>query len=191
MQQRNTKKPPSTHWAEPHRHLGRFAMHTSSVREVRDWLRRRMALRPTGALIPAQIAEDAILMTSELATNALLHTPDSGGRGAFVVSAFFYTDCLRISVRGPVADSVRRPDSVLRHTRQGRGSVAYGRGLFLVNALARTWGSVAARQGTEVYFTLSWPQADRARAAHDVRVPRAVHPSSSTWTRPASRAAGW
>lgn len=153
MYERSVYKPPCPNRAEPHRHLGRFPRHSVSVRDVREWLRRRMNLRSGSAQIPVPVAEDALLITSEITTNALLHTPNPGQRGAFVVSAFFYTNCLRISIRNNTASQVPVP-----HLQElpPTPDAEHGRGLAIVNALATTWGTEPARQGPAVYFTLDW-----------------------------------
>lgn len=157
MYERSTHKPPASNRPEPHRHLGRFPRHAVSVKEVRDWLRRRMNLRPTSARIPESVTEDALLITSEITTNALLHSPSSGQRGAFVVSAFFYTHCMRVSIRGGSTTRTRTPHlRVLPATPDAE----HGRGLFIVNVLASTWGSEHTRNGSAVFFTLDWEAPD-------------------------------
>ncbi|WP_017586208.1 ATP-binding protein [Nocardiopsis ganjiahuensis] len=98
-----------------------------------------------------------LLITSEITTNALLHSLSAGRRGAFVVSAFFYTHCLRVSVRSVSAARTRAP-----HLRVLPVSpdAEHGRGLLLVNALASTWGSEPTRNGPAVYFTLDWEPSE-------------------------------
>lgn len=164
MEQRSTRKPPCRTWAEPHRYLGRFARNAHAVGEVRDWLRRRMSLRPTGARIPGSVAEDTLLMTSEITTNALLHTPEPGGSGAFVVSACFYTRCLRVSVRCTTGSAAggSPPGAPPLRVHSAHALAEHGRGLALVDALAATWGSEPGRPGRAVYFTVDWPPVGRA-----------------------------
>ena len=160
MYERSVYKPPCPNRAEPQRHLGWFPRHVISVREVRDWLRRRMNLRPTPARIPAPVTEDALLIASEITTNALLHTPNSGQRGAFVVSAFFYTNCLRISIRG---NAPSRTPTLRLQPRLLSSDTEHGRGLAIVNALASTWGTENTRKGPAVFFTLDWDAQEKAR----------------------------
>lgn len=170
-------------WAEPHRHLGRFARDAHAVGEARDWLRRRMSLRPAGALIPGSVAEDTLLMTSEITTNVLLHTPEPGGHGAFVVSAFFYARCLRISVRCTTGSAAggSPPRAVPLRPQSAHALAEHGRGLALVDALATTWGSEPGRPGQAVYFTVDWDPVDSASTE---RTP-------APWTGFSSQAAGW
>ena len=159
MYERSMHKPPGLNQPEPRRHLGRFPRCATSVKEVRDWLRRRMELRPTSGRIPTSVTEDALLITSEITTNALLHTPNPGRRGAFVVSAFFYTHCLRVSIRCAGVEQTHAPH--LRAT-QPTSDCEGGRGLVLVNALAATWGSEPTRNGSAVYYTLDWGALEQA-----------------------------
>lgn len=83
--------------------------------------------------------EVAVLLTSELVTNAILH-----GMPPVELVAFPVPDGLRVEVHdtglGPLA--VREP---------GQDSVD-GRGLHLVEALAHRWGSLTEAAGKVVWF---------------------------------------
>lgn len=76
------------------RFVGRFPHQLTSVKDARDWLRQRLDL----ARVPAPPAQDALLALSEIATNALLHSPNGESRGALFVSLFAYPNCLRVCV---------------------------------------------------------------------------------------------
>jgi anti-sigma regulatory factor (Ser/Thr protein kinase) len=98
------------------------------------------------------VLETAELLTTELVTNALVHT----GRGA-VLKVTVTGRRLRVEVR----DFVRpRPSRLL----MGRGSDADatgGRGLLLVAALADTWGVRGHALGKSVWFELTCAAAAR------------------------------
>lgn len=84
----------------------------------------------------------AALLTSELATNAVLHTADR-----FVVEVANTGHGLRVVVRdsSPEPPVVRPPQQVGAH----------GRGMRLVDAVSTTWGSERIRDnGKDVWFEL-------------------------------------
>jgi len=86
---------------------------------VADWMCR--------ARIPEAILETAVLVTSELAANAVVH-----GRSGLDVTMVMGIDLVRIEVRdtAPGMPSVREADDY----------DPGGRGLHIVNALATRWG---------------------------------------------------
>jgi anti-sigma regulatory factor (Ser/Thr protein kinase) len=137
------------------RFLGLFPSRPASVRDARDWLRQRLDL----VRIPAPPTDDALLILSEITTNALLHAPGGEPSGAFVVSVFTHRHNLRISVR-TTRDSRAIPClEVVRADPEAE----HGRGLFLVDALASTWGVERTRSGPAVFFTLEWGDAEPSR----------------------------
>ncbi|MEU9479825.1 ATP-binding protein [Streptomyces sp. NPDC048191] len=80
--------------------------------------------------VPGEIRDDAVLVTSELVTNALVHTA-----GERITCRLRGTaDRIRIEAEdregGPALPAVRRAGPEDQH----------GRGLFLVDALSRDWG---------------------------------------------------
>jgi anti-sigma regulatory factor (Ser/Thr protein kinase) len=119
----------------------------TAVAEVRVALRELLRRRSWGEEDQAHIAE---LLTSELATNALVHTDRDaevtatlvGGRQAVAQAA----DRLRVEVRDFVARHpvLRKPDS------EGTN----GRGLLLVQSLADAWGVRPLGAGKVVWFEL-------------------------------------
>lgn len=117
------------------RKLGRADLR--AVPEARRALRE--LLRPWGGPERSAIAE---LLTSELVTNALVHTDDDA-----VLTATVEPDRLRVEVRDFVA---RRPSPRVPvaddHTN--------GRGLMLVQSLADAWGVHAHGVGKAVWFEL-------------------------------------
>ena len=99
-----------------------------SVGQARAFVRRSLqSLGLDGALDPA------LLLTSELATNAVLHA-----RSGFTVCVERRGDRVRVSLLD---------DSPVRPTRRTHGLQATtGRGLALVDTLAVEWGAVEASQ---------------------------------------------
>ncbi|GHE24677.1 hypothetical protein GCM10017778_00200 [Streptomyces vinaceus] len=110
-----------------------------AVSEVRRALRELMRQR-----CPADTAEVAELLITELVTNALVHT-DQGAE----VSARLAADRLRVEVRDYAS---RRPRPYVPTADDG----THGRGLMLVQALADAWGVDASVQagGKVVWFEL-------------------------------------
>ncbi len=92
--------------------------------------------------VAPSLIETALLLTSELVTNAYVH---EGSESELTVRRRAH--CLRVEVKdtgcGAVemnAPDVERPD---------------GRGLWIVSALADRWGSVRLRNGKKVWFELA------------------------------------
>ncbi len=87
----------------------------------------------------------AVLLVSELVTNALLH-----GRPPVELHAQRTPDGLRVEVRDGAAQ-----EPVVRDTPL---DVPGGQGLRLVEALASRWGWAPAGRGKSVWFELDQPQ---------------------------------
>ena|ERR1700691_72737 len=88
--------------------------------------------------------DDAVLLTSELVTNAILH----GGLGD-VVLTIGSCDCqFRVDVQG-TSSSFPRPAPAAVDSEVGRGMV-------LVNAIADEWGYYRVPGSTGVFFVLNF-----------------------------------
>ncbi|MER7921798.1 MULTISPECIES: ATP-binding protein [unclassified Streptomyces] len=118
------------------RRLGRADLR--AVPEARRALRE--LLRHWGRPGRSEIAE---LLTSELLTNALIHTDDDA-----VLTATVGPRGLRVEVRDFVA---RRPRLHVPDADDG----THGRGLVLVQSLADSWGVSAHGVGKSVWFELA------------------------------------
>lgn len=117
------------------RRLGRADLR--AVPEARRALRE--LLRHWGKPGRSEIAE---LLTSELVTNALVHTDREA-----VLTAMVEPHGLRVEVRDFVA---RRPRPSVSDADDG----THGRGLLLVQSLADAWGVRAHGVGKSVWFEL-------------------------------------
>lgn len=110
----------------------------ASVREARAEVRKQ--LEGWGLAEHTDLVDTAELLVSELATNALLH---SASRFRLTLSAAHGV------LRCEVADTGRRTPQVLQ-----AGGAESGRGMFLVDALARRWGCHQDGPGKTVWFEL-------------------------------------
>lgn len=110
----------------------------SAVREARAEVRRQ--LEGWGLADLDDVADVAELLVSELATNALLHSASR-----FRLTLFAAHGILRCEVQ----DAGRRVPKVL-----DAGASESGRGMFLVDTLARRWGCHQDGVGKTVWFEL-------------------------------------
>ncbi len=94
--------------------------------------------------------DEAVLLTSELCTNALQHT-HSGTDGTFEVTVYHRPDSLRIEVRDDGSASAPVLKSLDSCSEDGRG-------LEIVARLAHRWGQRGDEFGRCVYFELRWGQ---------------------------------
>ena len=94
------------------------------------------------------VADDAVLLTSELASNAIAHTV-SGDGGKFIVTVYRADARLRVEVRDD--GSAKAP--VTRRACEAGDS---GYGLALVERIASHWGHCGGRRSRVVWFELEW-----------------------------------
>ncbi|MEV5503499.1 ATP-binding protein [Nonomuraea fuscirosea] len=90
--------------------------------------------------------DDVVLLTSELATNAILHTR-SGAGGSFTVTVASSETGVRVFVSDAGSDG---PPCVCRTSTQSTS----GRGLPLIEALSHRWGFTREAGTTTVWFEL-------------------------------------
>ncbi|MFD5568319.1 ATP-binding protein [Streptomyces cadmiisoli] len=120
-----------------------FDPRPTSVRQARAEVRRRLegwGLAERDGTGDDDLVATAELLVSELATNALLHAA-----GPFRLTVTAAHGVLRCEV----ADGGRRTPRVVE-----AGTGESGRGMFLVDALARRWGCHQDGAGTTVWFEL-------------------------------------
>jgi len=94
------------------------------------------------------LADDVILLTSELCTNTLQHS-QSGNGGTFEVTVYHGPDSLRIEVRDDGSASIPARRVLESFTENGRG-------LEIVACLAHRWGQRGDEHGRTVYFEFRW-----------------------------------
>ncbi len=109
------------------------------VRQARNFVARVLAGFPA--------ADDALLLASELVTNAIMHTA-SGAGGTFTITASRYGNRAWIAVRDGGGDKA----PVIRPVSRDRES---GFGLGLVDKLADRWGYDGDERGRVVWFEVS------------------------------------
>jgi serine/threonine-protein kinase RsbW len=128
-------------WRSPRPRRRVFPGHASQVSHAR-----RFVLR---ALTGCKRADDAALLTSELATNAIRHTR-SGEDGSFAIMLLWRPHAVIVAVTDAGAPTIPalRPTELL---------TAGGRGLSLVDALATQWGFHGNHDGRTVWFELDCP----------------------------------
>jgi anti-sigma regulatory factor (Ser/Thr protein kinase) len=97
---------------------------------------------------PAPVADEAVLLASELATNAIVHTA-SGHGGTFAVTVKRYPSAVRVEVHDAGSDRVPRLCSRDHQAEEGRG-------LGLVSLIADRWGHSREHNGRSVFFELCW-----------------------------------
>jgi len=94
------------------------------------------------------VSDEAVLLTSELVTNAITHT--ASGRGGKVTVTVYRADTrVRIEVRDDGSDEI----PVVRLHDDARDS---GYGLGLVELMAHRWGHRGGQRGRIVWFMLEW-----------------------------------
>nr|WP_079048840.1 ATP-binding protein [Streptomyces puniciscabiei] len=131
-----------------------LAAHPGSVAQARRLAHARL----TGWSVCADTCDSAVLVISELVTNAIVHTASS----RVVCELHDQDDTVRIAVR----DEGCAPGEP--HPCPQRADEEHGRGLLLVGALCRAWGVQEHGPGLLVWAEL----ARRAEAAHDTTAPR-------------------
>lgn len=94
------------------------------------------------------VADEVVLLSSEVATNAVLHSA-SGADGTFSVSVL----AERGSVRVEVHDLGSATAPTVRRSRQPGES---GVGLSLVETLSDRWGFRGGTHGQVVWFEMDW-----------------------------------
>ncbi|MEU6343237.1 ATP-binding SpoIIE family protein phosphatase [Streptomyces sp. NPDC046977] len=100
------------------------------------------------------LSDDLVLITSELVTNALIH---AGSDVDLRLRAF--SDRVRLEVLD--SDSDPPVPTAYSLTDEGRAKAEHGRGLYLVDALCRTWNTSACGLGKTVWLEMDIPGAEQ------------------------------
>jgi serine/threonine-protein kinase RsbW len=94
-------------------------------------------------------ADDVILLASEVASNAVVHTASGKDGGTFTVVVHPGDAVMRVEVHDGGSET---PPGVC-----SAGEMAgSGRGLGLVEMLAARWGHLGGRDGRVVWFEVEW-----------------------------------
>jgi anti-sigma regulatory factor (Ser/Thr protein kinase) len=118
----------------------------------------------------------AILLTSELVTNAIRHEA-----GDTVILAISYC---RAEFRVEVHDT----SCALPAPMDAPADAETGRGLLLVNSLSSEWGTYRTPTGKAVYFTLAFePEPELGRAEPSLARGRRARPAGRSHVGPVSR----
>lgn len=123
-----------------------FPGRLDQVARAREFVRRKIG--------PCPVLDEAVLLTSELCTNALQHTA-SGNGGAFEVTVFRLACSLRIEVRD---DGATTTIPAVRTVDDLDNMPECGRGLEIVAMIASRWGQCGDEYGRAVFFELHWGQ---------------------------------
>jgi anti-sigma regulatory factor (Ser/Thr protein kinase) len=113
------------------------------VKQARQWL--------AGLLPPSGARDDIELITSELATNAMVHTASGASGGMFHVEASWWPEAVRVAVRdgGGAATTPR-----VVHDAPGEQQ----RGLHLVDAISAGWDFTDDGAGRVVRAECRWAE---------------------------------
>jgi anti-sigma regulatory factor (Ser/Thr protein kinase) len=97
---------------------------------------------------PCPVIEEAVLLVSELVTNALQHTATGFG-GRFDITILGGETSLTIAVTDDGSDTVPMYGALDPEAEAGRG-------LGLVELISARWGHCGGRNGRTVWFELRW-----------------------------------
>ena len=95
------------------------------------------------------VADEVILLASEVAANAVVHTA-SGKGGTFTVVVHPYNGMVRVEVHDGGSET-------FPGVRSADARASSGRGLSMVDSLATRWGHLGNRDGRVVWFEMDWP----------------------------------
>ena len=102
--------------------------------------------------------DDVVLVATELATNAILHTTSGWPGGSFVLELAEFVDGWHVRVGDQGEPSSPKRDTQDEETEAGRG-------LPVVAALARAWGVIGDRAGRTVWAEIPYPKDDVVTAS--------------------------
>jgi anti-sigma regulatory factor (Ser/Thr protein kinase) len=118
-----------------------FEGRTESIRDARAFARAFIAER-----VPDDLVETAELVVSELCTNAVEHTASGDTGGHFILELEIHTGRVRVSVVDLGAQT--RPAV---NDAQADDDAESGRGLLIVDAVSKEWGTELAGVGSRVW----------------------------------------
>jgi serine/threonine-protein kinase RsbW len=139
---------PETLITRPRRRM--FPGRADQIAHARDFARRALGVCP--------VLDEAVLLVSELTTNALEHTA-TGDAGRFQVTVYQGEAALLIAVKDDGSDQIPLP-SPADALAEG------GRGLTLVELIASRWGHCSGEHGRTIWFELRWNGLNRSDPWH-------------------------
>jgi two-component sensor histidine kinase len=119
-----------------------FPGRAEQISRARDFTRR--------VLGSCSVTDEAVLLVSELATNALAHTTTGDG-GQFDVTIYRDETSVLIGVTDNGSDKTPAPGTLDPESETGRG-------LGLVELIAYRWGHCGGKHGRTVWFELKGPR---------------------------------
>lgn len=119
-----------------------FPGHPEQVSQARQFVAAVLAGRPE--------ADEATLIASELCTNAVRHSASGGPDGMFAVTVRRAADRSRVSVQ-----DMGSPNAPAIKLAGDAEALECGRGLLLVAALTKEWGTTRNRLGWLVWAELA------------------------------------
>ncbi|WP_017592696.1 ATP-binding protein [Nocardiopsis potens] len=127
-----------------------FPGEKSHVAQARRFVRSTLGLCPA---IPPEMLDTALLLVSEVASNAIRHTRSGEAGGRFGVEVHHSPGHLTVAVHdeGPRGEDPGAHPTVKRFSPDSEG----GRGLAIIDAVASEWDTEAVPGGRVVAFTLS------------------------------------
>jgi anti-sigma regulatory factor (Ser/Thr protein kinase) len=117
-----------------------FPGRADQIAHARDFTRRALGACP--------VLDEAVLLVSELATNAIEHTATGNG-GTFHVTIYQGKTWLFAAVKDDGSDKTPVSNAVDALTEDGRG-------LGLVDLIGHRWGHCGNEPGRTVWFELHW-----------------------------------
>jgi anti-sigma regulatory factor (Ser/Thr protein kinase) len=140
------------------RRRGDFAFALAPDAHAPERARRELETRLPGGL-PAEVVDNAMLLTTELVTNGVRHSP-AGDAGTVDVAVTLAPKQIRVEVSDP--------GSGFDHTPHRPGTLSEGgRGLFLVEVIADRWGMGAEKRTTVWYELDMGRERETAGSAHE------------------------
>jgi anti-sigma regulatory factor (Ser/Thr protein kinase) len=130
-----------------------FPGRADQIAHARDFTRR--------ALGPCPVLDEAVLLVSELATNALEHTATSNA-GSFHVTICLSETSVLVAVTDDGSDETPLPRPVDALAEDGRG-------LGLVDSVADRWGQRGNQHSRTVWAELHWKRSELTSARYQDR----------------------
>jgi hypothetical protein len=128
------------------------------------------------------VTDEAVLLASELCTNAVLHSASGASGGSFEVAVDRGSRSLRVEVRDEGPQRVE--------TNSFGEPAENGRGLQIVGLLASHWGQICNPGGRIAYFALDWAQSASVPESGPAAAPPVDRPRPAAACRPVPARAG-